>query len=409
MAQFVPDPDGFDVEDFIEQLSLDLSDRYREVEDTLIREVADRAYRDMRLAATDPNVVVAGGLTAAERRRQNRILAELAGRRAQAIREVNALAVAMVDQLRRSGAAEDVVRTAMLQGEAAAVAQLGFASRTPAGLAGVGAPASGSYAAQAAASMTASLQSRLETVNARITRYPQDAFQRIVSMTSPGAIMGATTSLAQQQATVRRFLSEGITGFVDVSGRRWTIGAYSEMAGRTAVNRAFNDATQWRLQQSGVNLATIVGGFDSCSKCGPWIGKIVSLDGSPAGPRIMPHATEDRMVTVTVAGSIQDARNAGWNHPNCRCRTVALSPGLSVPQADFEYNADAERARERQREIERSIRKAKRDAATAPDDVSRKRSQAELRELQAEMRQFLGQTGRSRSNYREQLHFADGR
>lgn len=409
MAQFLPDADGFDVEDFIEQLSIDLSDRYREVEDTLIREVADRAYRDLRLTAIDPDAVVAGGLTAAERRRQNRLLAELAGRRAQAVREVQALAVAMVDRLNRSGTAEDVVRVAMLQGEAAAAAQLGFASRTPAGPSGVGGRAVGSYAAQATASLAASLQSRLEVLNARITRYPQDAFQRIVSLTSPGTLMGASTGLRQQQETVRRFLREGITGFVDVSGRRWTIGSYSEMAGRTAVNRAFNDATQWRLQQSGINLATIVGGFDACSKCGPWIGKIVSLDGSPSGPRIMRSSTTDQMVTVQVAGSIQDARNAGWNHPNCRCRPVAFSPGLSVPQADYEYNADAERARERQREIERSIRKAKRDAATAPDDVSRKRAEADVRDLQGQMRQFLGQTGRTRSNWREQLHFADGR
>lgn len=408
MAQFLPDPDGFDVEDFIELLSLDLSNRYRDVENELIEQLGRRAYRDLQLQQLAPDTIVTGGLTAAERRAQNRALAELAAHRAQSIRELQNLAAGLVEQLRRSGLAEQIVRLASDEGEAAAMAQLGFGSRYPVGASGIGGPALGSYGSQAVASLATSLQSRLDAVNQRITRYPQDAYQRIVSQVAPNTLLGVTTNLATQQATVRRFLSEGITGFVDVSGRRWTIGAYAEMASRTAVNRAFNDATQWRLQQSGVHLAVIVGGFDACSKCGPWIGKIVSLDGSPGGPRIMRSATSDAMVTVQVAGSIEQARNAGWNHSNCRCRPVAHFAGLSTPQGDFEYNAQAEHDRERQRELERSIRAAKRDLATAPDDLARKRAEAEVRDAQAEVREFTARTGRPRANYREQLHFSDG-
>lgn len=681
MAQFLPDPDGFDVEDFIEQLSLDLSNRYREAENELIQQLAARAYRDLQLQQLAPSTIVAGGLTAAERRRQNEALARLAAHRAQSMRELQELAVAITERLRVAGLAAELVREAATQGEAAAVAMLGFGSRLPAGVTGIGAPAIGSYAGQAVASLGLSLQSRLEAMNQRITRYPQDAYQRIVSMTAPNAILGASTGLQAQQQAVRKFLAEGVSGFVDVSNRRWTIGAYAEMASRTAINRAFNDATQWRLQQSNIRLAVIVGGFDACSKCGPWIDKIVSLDGSPAGARIMQSATSDAMVTVQVAGTVDQARNAGWNHPNCfpgfvpvsaptgvsaadsrwfegelvvihtaagrelsvtpnhpvltdegwiaagslaeghnlvsysgdveqpltsrpdhegvetpigqvyetlrqsrhvaavsmpgtaedfhgdgiadsevdvvladrllgsdgeptalqlspesnlilsrvretqllgecstlevagsaghaahrvmsaagkpgallsaraghagihrggtvtqfdasdaqaasdhiagdtvsagelldaltgsvaldqvvkverrdfaghvynlqtgggwytaqsivvhncRCRFAAHMPGLSIPQADYKYSPEAEADRERQRELERRIRSAKRDAATAPDDVTRKRAQAEVRERQAEMRDFIGQTGRPRASYREQLHFSDG-
>lgn len=408
MAQFLPNPDGFDVEDFIEQLALDLSNRYREAENELIEQLATRAYRDLKLQQLAPSTIVAGGLTAAERRRQNEALARLAAHRAQSMRELQELAVAITERLRVAGLAAELVREAAIQGEAAAAAMLGFGSRFPAGVNGIGAPAIGSYAGQAVASLGMSLQSRLEAMNQRITRYPQDAYQRIVSMTAPNAILGVMTGLQAQQQAVRKFLAEGVTGFVDVSNRRWTIGAYAEMASRTAVNRAFNDATQWRLQQSNVRLAVIVGGFDACSKCGPWIGKIVSLDGSPGGPRIMQSSTSDAMVTVQVKGTIDQARNAGWNHPNCRCRFAAYMPGLSVPQSDYQYDAKAEAEREEQRRLEREIRAAKRDIATAPDDVSRKRAERELRDAQAEMRQFTSETGRPRASHREQLTFSDG-
>lgn len=408
MAQFLPDPDGFDVEDFIEQLSLDLADRYRDAENELIEQIGRRAYRDLELQRLAPETIVAGGLSAAERRLQNEALARLAAHRAQSMRELQALAIAITERLRVAGLAADLVREAATQGEAAATAMLGFGSRFPAGVTGVGARAVGSYAGQAVGSLGLSLQSRLEAMNQRITRYPQDAYQRVVSMTAPNAILGVNTSLQVQQQAVRKFLSEGVTGFVDVSGRRWTIGAYAEMASRTAINRAFNDATQWRLQQSNVRLAVIVGGLDACSKCGPWIRKIVSLDGSPGGPRLVRSATSEAMVTVQVAGSIDQARNAGWNHPNCRCRFAAYMPGLSVPQSDYEYSAEAEAQREEQRRLEREIRAAKRDIATAPDEVSRKRAERELRDAQAEMRQFTKETGRARASYREQLTFSDG-
>jgi len=63
----------------------------------------------------------------------------------------------------------------------------------------------------------------------------------------------------------------------------------------------------------------------------------------------------------------------------------------------------------RQRSIEREIRSAKRNAATAPDEVARKRAERKVRAGQQKMRGFLGESGRSRSNYREQLHFSDGK
>ena len=45
----------------------------------------------------------------------------------------------------------------------------------------------------------------------------------------------------------------------------------------------------------------------------------------------MDASAEESAVTVNVAGTVEEARTAGWNHPNCRCRLVAYSPGAHGP------------------------------------------------------------------------------
>lgn len=391
MALFVPNPEAASVEEIIEELSLALARIYRDAEDTLIREVAARAIRDMRLASQ---------LDTADARARNRLLAELAAYRATAARELQGEAVALVERLRRSGLAERIIEIAAREGEAAAVAQMGLAASRGA--------VTGT-SSQATAMVALNLQNRLEILNQRITRYPQDAYQRIIALYSPQTILGVTTSRQQQAAAVQRFLAEGIPAFTDRAGRRWTIGAYAEMAGRTSVNRAYNDAGVWRMQQSGLNLVTVVRGLDSCRKCAAWAGKILSTDGTPAGPVILPHQTEDRSVAVQVDGTVEGARASGWGHPNCRCRLVPYMPGLTIPQADTTYDEAAEKERAEHRSLEREIRAAKRREASAMTDTDRARAARDVRDAQHDMREFIARTGRKRQSYREQLHFADGR
>ncbi|MDR6867675.1 hypothetical protein J2Y69_002279 [Microbacterium resistens] len=402
MALFVPNPERESVEELIEDLSRYLAQRYRDAEDLLIQEVAKRAVRDFQLASLLPDAPGGMGMTAAERRARNRVLAELAAHRAVALRELQTIALQMVSDLRAEDLAHRLIRIAAEEGEAAAAASLRFAGTPPlSALPGT--------SSQAVAMVALSLESRLEVLNQRLTRYPQDAYQRIVALYSPDTLLGVSTSRVQQAAAVQRFLSEGITGFVDKVNRRWTIGAYAEMAGRTTVNRVYNDAGIWRMGQSGIHLVTVVRGLDSCRKCAAWAGKILSTDGTPAGPVVLPHATRSESVTVDVAGTVEEARAAGWGHPNCRCRLVAYSPGLTVPQGDTTYDEAAEKERARQRALEREIRSAKRREASAMTDTDRRRAAQDVRTAQADMRDFIRDTGRHRQSYREQLGFADGR
>lgn len=403
MALFVPNPEAESVEEIVEQVALELARAYQDAENELIWEVAERAARDMRLANQLPDATVAGGLTVAERRRQNRILAELAASRAVAIRDLQRIAQGLVSRIRSGGVAAKVIEVAAREGEAAAAAMLRFA-----GITGGASTLTGS-ATQAVAMVALSLENRLEILNQRITRYPQDAYQRITALYSPDTLLGISTSRQQQAAAVQRFLAQGIPSFTDRIGRRWTIGAYAEMAGRTSVNRAYNDAGVWRMQQSGIGLVTVVRGLDSCKKCAAWAGKILSTDGTPPGPVVLERAAGAGTVTVTVAASVDQARNAGWGHPNCRCRLVPYLPGLTVPQGDTTYDEAAEKERAEQRRLEREIRSAKRRQMAAMTDTDRAKAAREVREAQADMRGFISETGRQRQSYREQLRFSDGR
>jgi hypothetical protein len=400
VALYVPD-DDISAQDLIDDLGRSLAMRYMNAEDELIREIARRAYRDLELQAkirTADDAVKAGLRYALGRNRQ---LAELNGYRAQTLRELQFLALQVVGRIRDEGLAKDVIETAAKRGEAEAAARLSMARKLPK------TSALNASSTSATAQLTLSLQSRLETLNQRITRYPVDAYQRIVAMTSPNVLLGASTQdLAQRQA-VQLFLGEGITGFVDEAGRRWRIGTYSEMAGRTSVARAFNDAGIHRMQMSGINLVTVQGGLASCDRCAPWVGKILSTDGTTGTITAM-HATTGEQVTVTIQGTLDQARNSGLFHPNCSHKATAYLPGLSIPQAGFEYNEAADKARERQREIEVKIRAAKRRADTAGDPVTRQRELNKVKAYQREMRDHLAATGRKRNSAREQLSFADG-
>lgn len=394
MAVYLPDPEGPDPAELIEAFGAELAARYSTAEQVLAEAIAKRAYVILALQAqTDPE---AAGVLAAQRRLQDLALA-----RSAALRELRRVAEEQVAQIREAKLAERIVATAARYGEAAAAAQLGQARRLskPAPI-----PAT---ASSAVAQLTLDLSSRLEVLNARILRYPQDAYQQVIAETAPINLLGGETRLRVQQLAVQRFLADGIDGFTDRADRRWRIGTYAEMAGRTATQRAYQDAGVWRMQQSGVHLVTVVRGLDSCKRCAAWAGKVLSTT-NDASDVLLPHAIEDRNVAVRVDGTVQAARNDGWGHPNCRCQLVAYLPGVTIPQDATTYDPQAEADREKQRAIERGIRASKRDAATAANDIERARALREVKEQQGEMREFLARTGRKRSSYREQLHFADG-
>lgn len=223
-----------------------------------------------------------------------------------------------------------------------------------------------------------------------ILRTIVDKFRTVVAEVTATPLLGTGTRRQATQDAMRRWADEGVTQFVDQSGRRWQLTSYAEMAVRTSVARAATEAHTRTLTDAGIDLVIVSDSPRECDLCRPWEKKVLTLTG-PAGARTVEveHAIEDgRMVRVRVAGSLDEARARGLQHPNCRHSTSAYTPGITrVGEATSD--PDGYRAGQRQRDIERTIRKYKRRAEAAMDPIQKRAAEAKVRQWQGAMRSHL--------------------
>lgn len=191
--------------------------------------------------------------------------------------------------------------------------------------------------AAAAVNIRADLSNALQNVTQRVLRFPQDVYQRAVAATATDVVLGMGTTRTAQQSAWRRLLGQGVTGFVDVSGRRWGLSSYVEMATRSATRRAYDDAKVTTMQDNGVELVSIVVGSGACERCARWAGKILRTTPGPTGRIRVPAANSDREVTVNVAATLDQAKAAGWRHPNCFPAWVPVSAPTGIAAADSRW------------------------------------------------------------------------
>lgn len=378
MAVYVPNPTpgAGSAADVIEDLGAAMAQRYAEAEQQMIERIATLARQAIDIP---PDLV----------------------ERARVLHDLRLEGERIAAELRDPVFVNEIVATAAADGEQAAIARLGIGGRidTTSGITGTAANAIGQIALD--------LTNSLDQMSGRITRYMPDAYQKVISLVAPQVILGIDTLAQAQQRAAEQFLAQGVQGFTDTAGRQWRIGTYSEMATRTTVNRAWMDANIGAQQANGINLVSIIIGANACKACAQVSGKIYSTDGTPAGDYTIPSAIGDGTVTVTVAGTLDDARSRGWNHPNCRCVPVAYFAGLPIAQGST-YSPKGEKDRDRQRALERRVRDLKRHEAAALDDVTARRYAQLIKQAQADIRDHVAETGQIRRNYREQLAFSDG-
>jgi hypothetical protein len=259
--------------------------------------------------------------------------------------------------------------------------------------------------AQAVMDVIGDLTSSMDDVTRRLLRFPDDLYRRAIAQSTTRNLLVGTGQQPAQAAAWRDLIGQGVTGFVDKAGRRWNLASYTEMASRTATIRAYRAQNEHTMQANGISLVKIVGGNDMCDKCGHWVNQVLSLDGTPAGDYPMMSAVEDRIVTVHVAGTIDQAREAGWGHPACRCTTVGFLPGVDPVVETATYDPDKEQERDRLRALERRVRRLKREQLVDTDPTLSKR----IRDTQQQIREHVDATGLKRQRRREQLNLGHQR
>jgi hypothetical protein len=217
----------------------------------------------------------------------------------------------------------------------------------------------------------------------QILRDVQDEYRRIMAEVYGPTITEGMPRREASQRALDRFAADGITGFTDRAGRRWRIESYAEMAVRTAAQRAAIAGALDRYRAAGVDLVAVPNIPYECPLCRPFEGKVLALRKGVKPAR-----------GITVYTTVEQAFARGLGHPNCRHNLVPVYDRSTV-EALGKPKPDPEgyKATQRQRELERRIRAAKRQLVAAQEFGADKAELAAHRkavaERQAAMRAFL--------------------
>ncbi|MFF4523443.1 phage minor capsid protein [Streptomyces bluensis] len=308
-------------------------------------------------------------------------------RKLAAVQQLLRASQAVVDELGKSVRLEvfDVVAEAHNEGHRAAVAELGALSNDARALVDDVTPN-----AQAVDRLAQETVDVVTSTHRSILRAVVDRFRAIVAEVTATPLLGTGTRRQATQDAMRRFADDGIRAFTDRAGRRWQLTSYAEMAVRTSVARAATEAHMRTLSDAGIDLVIVSDAPRECPLCRPWEGRVLAIDG-PTGERTVEveHALDDgRMIPVRVAGTLDEARLAGLQHPNCRHSVSAYTPGLTVPEQATSDPGGYE-AGQRQRAIERHIRKYKRREAAAVTPEAQRAARLKVRQWQGAMRSHL--------------------
>ncbi|WP_200308235.1 phage minor capsid protein [Streptomyces adelaidensis] len=263
--------------------------------------------------------------------------------------------------------------------------------------------------------LAASLAQDTRPLYVRITRSVVDGYRRIVGRVSGGVLLGTVTRRQASQRALDQFAQRGVTGFIDSAGRGWDMAAYAEMAVRSVTARAAIEGHTDALAELGIGLVIVSDAPLECPLCRPWEGEVLALSGE-SGPHtiVAKHAIQPsglfaptRTVAVHVAGSLVEARGKGLFHCNCRHSLSAYLPGVTTRPPHHATPGTTYEDTQRQREIERHIRRWKRTQAAAMNEAARRKAGAKVRSWQAAMREHVAaHEDLRRKPQREQINTA---
>jgi hypothetical protein len=371
-------------QDLLDQIAATVADLYREVESALIVAVAQRLRADPAL----PSPFEEGKLNAIRRLQASArlILASLQATRARVIREAIARAY-------RSGSD---AATADLPKDWFPKSGIGQASREA--LEQV-------PNARLLENIAQALHRDVGRVDMNILRAPLDAYRAVQSGAAARVASGAFTRREASQAAWKRLMDRGIVDFTDRAGRRWRLSTYVEMMARTNIQRAAMQGQDDRLEAIGIDLVVVSDNVQECKRCRPFEGKILSRSASgPTGRVLVEDAVADNQIRAVQAyDTLPGAMSRGLFHPNCRHSVSAYLPGVTTPKVNT-ADPEGDKARQKQRALERKIRAAKEQALGALTPEAKKDANAKVRAAQAALRAHLSAHPKlKRLPYREQI------
>lgn len=253
-------------------------------------------------------------------------------------------------------------------------------------------------------SLAAALVSDVGVKHSNVLRDVLDVYRKVITQATSASIAGGITRREASQLAYARFVDRGVTGFTDVRGRRWRLSSYVEMAVRTVTQRAAIQGQTDRQTRLGLPYVMVSNEAQECALCRPYEGRVLRVSPGPTGRIQVQHQTTGKPVTIDVKATLEAARAAGFQHPNCRHSVRAYMPGITKLPRQPTADPEGDKARQQQRYLERGIRRWKERETAALTPEARAQARAKVRAWQAAMRQHLADNpALKRLSYREQI------
>ena len=240
-----------------------------------------------------------------------------------------------------------------------------------------------------------------ETV-ADITNQMQRA-QQIINTATGEIVTGVEDFNTALHRAAQKLVDNGITGFVDSTGRTWAPETYVAMDMRTTFHNVSRSAFWERNEEYGNDLYLVSQHPGARPLCYPWQCKVISRTDNARD--VIDGAGEP--VHVYAQSETTYGEPAGLFGINCGHHPELFIPGATkVPEVrqNEEQNAKQYAESQQQRKLEREFRKARLDAEVAKaqgDDAGLAKAKAKLQDADAKLSKFEKETGRRRRRERE--------
>ena len=259
---------------------------------------------------------------------------------------------------------------------------------------------------------------KLNLVNTVMLESTEDAYraclsdvasriQRSQSILNAGAgevVTGVSSWNQAMHDAVNQMVQNGLTGFVDHAGRRWSPEAYVAMDIRTTMFNTARAAVWERAEDYGSDIYQVSTHNGARPRCYPWQGKLISrIDSSRDVPDL-----DGNMVHVYAEKETSYGDADGLFGVNCKHYPTPFIPGFSTlrgePQSPEENEKTYEESQQ-QRALERKVRDEKLKLsvmeAQGADAEAIQAQKTKVRAASADVQEFCDETGRTRRRGRE--------
>ncbi len=236
----------------------------------------------------------------------------------------------------------------------------------------------------------------INMVNTTMLDQSRQQYLNVINNVTGKVMSGVSTPQQALRDATRQWADMGIPAMIDKAGRRWSTEGYINMVTRSTTNNVANEMQDARMDEYDVELIEVSSHSGARPGCAPYQGRIYSRRG--------------RNSQYPDLGSTSYGEPAGLFGINCGHFRYPYIPGITerryFPTENAAENKRIYEESQRQRHLEREIRKAKREynfMKTMNDTEGMDQAKQKVLVKQANMRSFIDDTKRTRQRQREVL------